>query len=261
MSECVETTLKEISKAENDINELLNAALRNSDKKIKKLLENGVNIDATDFYDAGKTALMKICSYDIKEYDTAAKLLLENGANPNMLHWSYFNLLKSNILDQTNTAFTFACHRGHICDLNNMCYHGHEKIVKLMLEKYVDISKPESRACDALQKSVYCNQTGIINILLNAGIDVNYMNKYGFTPLAIACIYGRDKAAKFLIDRGADININIPQYRNRSPLDGYLLLDSFSTEPLLTAIKHAGENIMGNSTEIIELLEQNGACE
>lgn len=249
MSEFVETTLKEISKAENDINTLLDAALRNSDKKIKKLLENGANIDATDFCDARKTALMKICSYDIKEYDTAAKLLLENGADPNMLQWSYFNLLQSNILDQTNTAFTFACQRGH------------EKIVKLMLEKYIDISRSESRVGDALQKSVYCNQIEIVNILLNARTDINYMNKYGFTPLAIACIYGRYKAAKFLIDRGADININIPQYRNRSPLDGYLLLDSFSTEPLLTAIKHAGENIMGNSKEIIELLEQNGACE
>ena len=216
---------------------LLEAAEMNNIDVLNNLLKNGVDIDFRDDCDTGRTALMKACR---KGNIEAVKLLLENGADPNLPDCDLYS---------KNTAFIFACIRG--------C----KETVKLMLDKYVDISSPESRAGDALYKSVYCNQVEIVDILLNAGIDINYMNKYGFTPLAIACIYGRDKAAKFLIDRGADININIPQYRNRSPLDGYLLLDSFSTEPLLTAIKHAGENIMGNSTEIIELLEQNGACE
>ena len=51
------------------------------------------------------------------------------------------------------------------------------------------------------------NKTEEIIELLKQGVDVNYQDRYGRTPLYRACLNNKLEIAKLLIERGADINV------------------------------------------------------
>jgi len=78
--------------------------------------------------------------------------------------------------------------------------------------------------------------TDIVEILIDAGIDLNQGDKSSFTPLSLAILNRRTEIAKMLIDAGADVN----------------KANSEGRTPLFWARKE------GN-TEIIDLLLENGA--
>ena len=91
---------------------------------------------------------------------------------------------------------------------------------------------------NVLIKSCRRNKLHTASILLKAGADINYQNRYGFTAVAMACIRGRYLMAKLLLEAGANFNIPIK--------------DIYGNTPLLRAVA------MKVHTNIIELLLEYG---
>ena len=59
-----------------------------------------------------------------------------------------------------------------------------------------------------LANKVRYNDISAVKELIASGADINHQQeRYGHTPLIIACNYNYKELAKFLISKGADINI------------------------------------------------------
>jgi len=56
----------------------------------------------------------------------------------------------------------------------------------------------------------------IINILLDAGADIDFMSRNNVTALCLSMFMDSDRVARLLIDRGA--NINLPNIDGNTPL-------------------------------------------
>lgn len=111
------------------------------------------------------------------QYDIA-KLLLENGADPN---------LESNLQ-------TVVC-------IDVMCERGYYDMVELLLKHNALI---KTQFGSALHTACQSGKIDIVQLLTNHGADVNDF-MYGKTPLDCACIGGHLDVVKFLVKNGANV--------------------------------------------------------
>lgn len=94
--------------------------------------------------------------------------------------------------------------------LFDACKHGHTDIVKQLL---INISKEDLNDTNneglatALSAAALFNKSEIVNLLLQAGADVNIQDKGGRTPLLAALKNNNYKIAKQLIDMNADVTL------------------------------------------------------
>ena len=61
-----------------------------------------------------------------------------------------------------------------------------------------------------LQTAVYQDDLPTATKLVKAGADVKTPNRYGVTPLSMACTNGNGKMAELLLQAGADANTVLP---------------------------------------------------
>ena len=118
----------------------------------------------------------------------------------------------------------------HVSPLMLYCYYKKPEVTAILL-KYVDeISLFEAAAAgkfDVVAHLVYQHPEA-----------VNYYAEDGFTPLGLACYFGRDEIARFLVLKGADVNLPSK--------------NGFGVYPLHSAVA-------GNYTEIARMLIENNA--
>lgn len=84
---------------------------------------------------------------------------------------------------------------------------GHDKVLERILqtEQYYHINKPDNNGVTAL---IWASQFGhekVVQMLLDAGADVNAKGQNG-TALYAASQCGHEKIVRILVDRGADVN-------------------------------------------------------
>lgn len=70
---------------------------------------------------------------------------------------------------------------------------------------------------NALHYAVDNNRIDLVKLLLNKGLDVNKKGQGGDTPLHNAVVYNRLSMVKLLLDHGADLSIT--NDHNQTPLD------------------------------------------
>ena len=118
----------------------------------------------------------------------------------------------------------------HVSPLMLSCYFKKPEVTAILL-KYVDeISLFEAAAAgkfDVVAHLVYQHPEA-----------VNYYAEDGFTPLGLACYFGRDEITRFLVLKGADVNLPSK--------------NGFGVYPLHSAVA-------GNYTEIARMLIENNA--
>ncbi|MES9684713.1 ankyrin repeat domain-containing protein [Gottfriedia acidiceleris] len=182
------------AKGEEKVSEqLFQAAKRGETDLVKKLIENGADMNAQN--SNGQTATM-IATYH-HDFKTV-KVLIDAGADVNIR-----DLMKNN-------PFLYAGAEGFI------------DILKLSIKAGADPTITNRYGGTALIPASEHGYVDVVNELLNyTEIDVNHVNNLGWTALleAIMLNDGSEKqqqTVQLLIDHGADVNLS--DHENVSPL-------------------------------------------
>lgn len=195
--------------------EFLEAAKKNNSRKIQDLLNKGVEIDARDNHE--RTALM-IATYE-NNID-AAILLIEAGANVNaqddrlespFLHAGargHLEILKATLA--TGKVDHMVLNRYGGTALIPACERGYTEVVKelLKIEGY-PIDHINNLTWTALMEAIVLGNggkthTNIVQLLVDAGCDVNIPDKNGISPLQHAKKSGYSDIVKILEKAGAE---------------------------------------------------------
>ncbi|MEH7346966.1 ankyrin repeat domain-containing protein [Bacillus sp. JJ1532] len=173
--------------------QLIQAAERKETETIKRLIDEGVDINTKD--SEGRTATM-IATYN-NDVETA-KVLIKAGANVNIQD------------NMKNNPFLYAGAEGYV------------EILKLTIEAGADPAMINRYGGTALiPASEHGHIDAIKEILSKTDIDVNHVNDLGWTALMEAIVLNnggerQQQAIQLLIDHGADVNI--PDRNNITPL-------------------------------------------
>lgn len=81
--------------------------------------------------------------------------------------------------------------------------------VRLLLQQPADVNAPQADGMTALHWSAYFDDLETANALVAANGNVKATNRYGVTPLALACQNGNTAMVELLLDRGADPNTTL----------------------------------------------------
>ncbi|KAI9745824.1 MAG: hypothetical protein M1818_000505 [Claussenomyces sp. TS43310] len=139
--------------------------------------------------------------------------------------------------------------------IQQACYHGHDTIVKLLLDRGADANAPNASGQMPLHIGAKQGHRGVVKLLLQSRADVFVKDHAGQTPLHLAARNGHRAVAAMLLDRG--ININAGNRHGQTALhlaakNGHvsvvrLLVDrgvkiSIRSRAGLTALHQAAEN-------------------
>lgn len=85
--------------------------------------------------------------------------------------------------------------------------HGHQRMVKLLLDKGVNVNADKDFYDNALYAASRKGHKQIVKLLLDAGANVNTKNRYDNTyTLYAASESGHEAVVKLLLEKGADVN-------------------------------------------------------
>ena len=91
--------------------------------------------------------------------------------------------------------------------LAHAAYRGHTEIVRYLLcLPEVDVNRRNADDHDtALQEAVFMKRTEVVQLLIDAGADVDTQNNEGRSPLHVACKSGELDIVKMLVEAGAGV--------------------------------------------------------
>ncbi|CAC5358030.1 unnamed protein product [Mytilus coruscus] len=167
---------------------------------------NGVN-------KTGKSQILSACYH---RHNEIAKLLLENGADvispDEHGRTSLFSAAKDGntdlikILMEHDADVNFQTNNG-ITPLYIACREKHLEAVKMLLSYKADINKCDNIGWSPLHVASYFNHKEVVGYLCgHNAAEVNLSNKYGSTPLYLACQEGNQDVAQLLLKHDASIN-------------------------------------------------------
>ena len=157
-------------------------------------LDESVDVNATD--QRNQTALLVAC---IKRKTGIINILLNAGADPNIA------------TTNGNTCLHYAACYGDSSDDDDVS----QEVLQAIIDHGADVNAINQRNQTALLVACKQGNTGIINILLNAGADPNIATTNGNSCLHSVVWYGDDdsddddvrhEVFQVIIDHGADVN-------------------------------------------------------
>jgi ankyrin repeat protein len=86
-------------------------------------------------------------------------------------------------------------------------WHGRPEAVATLLANGADARRADVNGNTALHHAAHSTDPAVAALLLDASSDINAINSEGVTPLLVAAKSGNWRVAKFLIERGAKLNI------------------------------------------------------
>ena len=82
--------------------------------------------------------------------------------------------------------------------------------IRTLVQQKVDVNAPGKDGTPALHWMVRVDDLQTAELLIRAGADVKLADRYGVTPLYLACANGNAAMIKLLLDNGADANTTDP---------------------------------------------------
>ncbi len=178
---------------------------------VKLLFGNGAEVSIEG--DGGSHALWKAV-----DHPNIIPLLLEHGVTPNLqaivgdiidnIQRRYYTEAERN--DAINAVLTLINNGANVnaMTLARVVCSGNAKLVKALIDKGADVDNVVMLSSAACQDNLE-----VLQILLDHGGDIN-ARWHGRTPLLCALDINSMKVAKFLINKGADVNVK----DNNTPL-------------------------------------------
>ncbi len=224
--------------------------LLNDIEEVDKLLEDGLDPNVQN--DDGLTAL----HYAIFiEHFEIADLLIKHGAN-----YEYSKVKDNRMLidavfrGASDTARLMISKGGY--DLNALgplewpplleaIRFGHTEIVEMLLEAEVEVNFQDTNGWTALHEAAYSGFDEIIELLLLSGADVSVKNERGFTPLHVATLGGYSNSVKMLVEHGS--NVNELDDHKRSPL--HIAAEQGFYEVVLLLLEYGAERHLVNEDD------------
>ena len=149
----------------------------------------------------------------------AVKVLLEAGADPAISDEEGFSCLHAAIdgYCSKDTLRALIDHGAHVHAtrkdgtnaLLRACATGQSESVMFLLEAgaSVTITKADGNTCLHTAAEGRCCKEALQKII-EQGINVNTLNKWGETALFLACLLAQAESVKLLLEKGADPNIS-----------------------------------------------------
>jgi len=230
----------------------------------------------------GQTPLCAACETG---HETVVTLLLNNGADPNVVDKTY------------SSPLYLVCERGETKIAKLLLSHGanpnmeatdkypihaacsgqHYDLLKLLLEHKTDVAVRDKRGKTALHYAVgsgyHHSANACLQLLLDGGADVNVMSKDGETPFSVACSKGLTSAVAQMLEHGAKVDgisgkkpplISACRDKNVSLVQ--LLLSNGANPDIKEASEHQYRSALplhiaaaDDSSEIVNLLLKHGS--
>lgn len=104
---------------------------------------------------------------------------------------------------------------------NNIIINNNLKAFKSLINKYDVNDLFDEQGYSLVYRVTEQGNFKMLSLLIDKDVDVNSIDKWGTSPISIACVLGFTKIVDFLIKNGADVNINsaVLDGTNSSPLE------------------------------------------
>jgi ankyrin repeat protein len=157
--------------------ELHRAAKKGDAKKIKALLDLGVDINYEGSSGCTALHLATDCGHE-----AVVQVLLDNGADP-----------------------TAKSSEGRT-PLHSAARAGHTAVVRLLLERDIDVQAKDPSGSTPLHMAAYNGQESVVRILLERHPVVEVRGPSGFTALHVAAFNGQSAVVRLLVEMRADLD-------------------------------------------------------
>lgn len=196
------------------------AAGDNDVAEIKNLLFLGFNVDVRDGDD--NTPLLVAAKENQKEsHFNAIETLLRSGADVNLQDKQY-----------RSTPLDFISRRANL------------KTVRLLLDYDANVNLKNCNGRNPLFEAIIGCDFKVIQLLIDHGSDVN-CDKFGTTPLHLACSNAKLKTIKYFLRNGADVCMNTRNARRCTSFFGDLTaLNNYTEKILEYLLKYSDVNVV-----------------
>src|SRR5258706_15459749 len=82
--------------------------------------------------------------------------------------------------------------------------------IRALLKQHVNVNTPQADGMTALHWAAYQDDLELTKLLVSAGASVKAANRYGVTPLSLACTNGNGPMGEMLQKARADPNPTLP---------------------------------------------------
>ncbi|KAH0562061.1 hypothetical protein GP486_003233 [Trichoglossum hirsutum] len=185
-------------------------AMNGNEAVLKLLLEQGANADAKG--ENGETALH--CAIK-SEREALVKLLLEKGADVwakdkigrTALHWAagHGNKLVVKLLLEKGAKAEMKNNKGQTA-LHWAAGNGHEAVVRLLLDQGANANAKDGSGDTALHWAARGGHRPVVELLLELGAKADAKDIHGHTALHWVAMNGNEAVLKLLLEQGANVD-------------------------------------------------------
>lgn len=210
------------------------SACHDSKEVVEFALDHGANVNLQS--GTGLTALHLLSTRVTDERIEMFKMLLDHGADPEIRCGDGQTVLERAAIHGANEIirlilnyqgkdseaerwFRQAAFREAVCQ-------GDEDVVRRLIKEGVDTKVKANRGEYPIHWAATHGNSGVISVLLREGeADIDTPDKFGETPLALACRNSHTEMMHFLLDQGAEVDFLM----RRGDEDEYTLLSKMVT--------------------------------